>query len=518
MAVTTFSLAVKKFYDTNGVTPLAGGKVYAFAAGTSNPLVTYSDAAGASANTHPIILDASGQASIYLLPDTSYDIVVHRSDNTPVGSPQRVKADNGDLNSVAGFGAVGDGTDETAEFVAATASGRPVYVPYTAAYYSVTSLTSAQLALLWGPGILRVAGVVTPISSSPTFASADIAGVTVVKPDLQPAKWPSVEGSIGNAAANLDVTRTGGFGTYGSLLNRLHVTTAVPAGQFDVGATTWCTSTNLTGGQLFGGWTGANTPSAGLGQTYSGGAVIGHEFNVGNRWGDFGLQTDIGGTRYTVGVQIVPDPLPAKDGVNTLSVSAITIASPGVVTVTAHGMPAWTGIVFNGSGTLPGGLTKGALYFVSSAGLTANTFQVAASIGGASINTTGSFAGSITITPSWAGSFATATSRSVWGHRWHVGNLLRLDSIMANGFANYSWGGSIAAMAPAAWLKLGGFWGFGIDFRGGAYASAPLNFDYTTHHSTTATAGSTPSPGNFQGFIDCIALNGGKIKIPYFNA
>ena len=29
---------------------------------------------------------------------------------------------------------------------------------------------------------------------------------------------------------------------------------------------------------------------------------------------DFGRQTDVGGTRYTVGVQVVPDVLPASDG------------------------------------------------------------------------------------------------------------------------------------------------------------------------------------------------------------
>lgn len=40
--------------------PLAGGKLWSYAAGTSNPLTTYSDASGTFPNTNPIVLDAGG--------------------------------------------------------------------------------------------------------------------------------------------------------------------------------------------------------------------------------------------------------------------------------------------------------------------------------------------------------------------------------------------------------------------------------------------------------------------------
>ena len=54
------------FTDSNG-RPLVGGKVFFYEAGTSTPKNTYTDATGATPNTNPVILDARGEASIWLL-------------------------------------------------------------------------------------------------------------------------------------------------------------------------------------------------------------------------------------------------------------------------------------------------------------------------------------------------------------------------------------------------------------------------------------------------------------------
>jgi len=52
------------YTDSNG-NPLAGGKLYTYAAGTSTPLETYVDAAGTTPNENPITLDARGEASVF---------------------------------------------------------------------------------------------------------------------------------------------------------------------------------------------------------------------------------------------------------------------------------------------------------------------------------------------------------------------------------------------------------------------------------------------------------------------
>jgi len=54
----------QQYFAASGA-PLAGGKLYTYAAGTSSPLSTYSDKAGVTPNTNPVILDARGEASVF---------------------------------------------------------------------------------------------------------------------------------------------------------------------------------------------------------------------------------------------------------------------------------------------------------------------------------------------------------------------------------------------------------------------------------------------------------------------
>lgn len=53
-----------------------GGKVFTYAAGTTTPQATYTDAGGGTPNANPVILDATGRASIYLNPALSYKFVI----------------------------------------------------------------------------------------------------------------------------------------------------------------------------------------------------------------------------------------------------------------------------------------------------------------------------------------------------------------------------------------------------------------------------------------------------------
>jgi hypothetical protein len=72
---------------------------------------------------------------------------------------------------------------------------------------------------------------------------------------------------------------------------------------------------------------------------------------------------------------------------------AMTIASPAVVTASAHGLGVGDSIKFSTTGALPTGLTAGTTYYVISAGLSADDFRVSASAGGSAINTSGTQSG-----------------------------------------------------------------------------------------------------------------------------
>lgn len=76
---------------------------------------------------------------------------------------------------------------------------------------------------------------------------------------------------------------------------------------------------------------------------------------------------------------------------NVQTTVTITVASPGVVTHTAHGFANNDTVVLSTTGALPTGLTAGTVYFVRNS--TANTYELSATTGGASINTTGTQSG-----------------------------------------------------------------------------------------------------------------------------
>ena len=74
----------------------------------------------------------------------------------------------------------------------------------------------------------------------------------------------------------------------------------------------------------------------------------------------------------------------------------MTIASPCVVTWAGHGLAENTPILFTTTGALPTGITAGVTYYVKSP--TTDTFNLAATAGGAAINTSGSQSGTHTAT------------------------------------------------------------------------------------------------------------------------
>jgi len=67
-----------QFLDANG-NPLANGLLYTYSSGTTIPLATYTSQAQTTANTNPIVLDARGEASVYLLAGVSYRFVLQNS-------------------------------------------------------------------------------------------------------------------------------------------------------------------------------------------------------------------------------------------------------------------------------------------------------------------------------------------------------------------------------------------------------------------------------------------------------
>lgn len=69
-----------QFFGTDGL-PLVGGKLFTYAAGTTTPIATYTDHTGNTSNTNPVILDSTGQASVWLVDTTAYKYVLKDADD-----------------------------------------------------------------------------------------------------------------------------------------------------------------------------------------------------------------------------------------------------------------------------------------------------------------------------------------------------------------------------------------------------------------------------------------------------
>lgn len=82
-------------FDANG-DPLAGGLLYTYSAGTTNLLSSFTTRAGSVANQNPVVLDANGEADVWLTPGVDYKFVLKNSagvtqwtvDNIPTGEAE----------------------------------------------------------------------------------------------------------------------------------------------------------------------------------------------------------------------------------------------------------------------------------------------------------------------------------------------------------------------------------------------------------------------------------------------
>ena len=79
-----------QFFADDG-TPLVGGKLYSYVAGTTTPLATYTTYAGDVANTNPVILDSRGEANVWLT-GVLYKLALYDADDALIWTVDNVSS------------------------------------------------------------------------------------------------------------------------------------------------------------------------------------------------------------------------------------------------------------------------------------------------------------------------------------------------------------------------------------------------------------------------------------------
>lgn len=91
--LSAFAGAGAQFFDSNG-TPLAGGLLYVYTAGTTTPATTWTSNSGSAANTNPIVLNAAGRTpfEIWLNSGVTYKFALYTSTNVLIGTYDNIPA------------------------------------------------------------------------------------------------------------------------------------------------------------------------------------------------------------------------------------------------------------------------------------------------------------------------------------------------------------------------------------------------------------------------------------------
>lgn len=201
-----------------------------------------------------------------------------------------------------------------------------------------------------------------------TTTSSATVTMTIASPCV--ITWNS-HGKANNTA--IVFTTTGALPT-GLTVGTTYYVSGAAANTFNVSATIGGAAINTSGTQT-GTHTAKTTSTAPAGRL-TGTDPLWIDLGPTNRWAMFDTIISTG-TEQTAGATVT-----------------MTIASPCVVSWTAHGLPNGSSLTLSTTGALPTGLTTGTTYYV--VGAAANTFNLAATLGGSAITTTGSQSGTHT--------------------------------------------------------------------------------------------------------------------------
>jgi hypothetical protein len=120
--------------DSNN-NPLVFGKLFTYAAGTTNPQASYTDSTQGTPNTNPVLLNARGEAAVWLDPSLTYKLALQNAQGAQIWSQDQVPGGY-TLPVVGGYVPFSQllPTVNTQTFVGGNADAQNIYFKRTANY------------------------------------------------------------------------------------------------------------------------------------------------------------------------------------------------------------------------------------------------------------------------------------------------------------------------------------------------------------------------------------------------
>lgn len=236
-----------QFFDANG-NPLASGKLYTYAAGSTTPLATYTDYGAGTPNANPVVLNSRGEASVWLgtsayymeLKDSAGTLIwsaddINHADGATLAAlaasggsalidflqagagavARTMQAKERDIVAIKDFGTNGGGTVDDKAAITTAQSASATFIP--PGTYSVQSALALTGDFQFAPGAkLKPAAGITITVTGAIYAGMwqifDLSAgghvsLTGAKVQSAPVEWFGVIGgdaafSSGNAAIN----------------------------------------------------------------------------------------------------------------------------------------------------------------------------------------------------------------------------------------------------------------------------------------------------------------------------
>ncbi len=231
--------------DDNG-DPVANAKIYTYEAGTVVALATYSDSALSSANANPIVADAGGWFTAYLLPQayklvykTSADVELRTTDN--VVPPSVSGGTNVDVTGTAGEALSTDDCVYVSDGSGSKTAGRWYKADADLDYAALTPVIGFAVAAIASgdSGLIRCGGSMTSLSGLTAGSTYFVSGTPGSITATEPGTSRRVGQALSTTSLALQIEPHAYHSIHGVFQARMTLTSNTPVTTADVtGATT----------------------------------------------------------------------------------------------------------------------------------------------------------------------------------------------------------------------------------------------------------------------------------------